>query len=82
MHLKWPRGWDVLADDIEHAVRRPDDEPRRGHANEYPSQNCKITTRNCDPASLHALSIRGNNLCYFVLPDALLLDTLLVDAPN
>ncbi|KAF7369090.1 Small nuclear ribonucleoprotein Sm D1 [Mycena venus] len=27
------------------------------------------------PRPLHALSIRGNKLCYFVLPDVLLLDT-------
>ncbi|KAJ7099895.1 Sm-like ribonucleoprotein [Mycena belliarum] len=39
----------------------------------------KITARNRDPASLDALSIRGNNIRYFVLPDALPLDTLLVD---
>ncbi|KAJ7237585.1 Sm-like ribonucleoprotein [Mycena rebaudengoi] len=39
----------------------------------------KMTARNRDPASLDALSIRGNNIRYFVLPDALPLDTLLVD---
>ncbi|KAJ7172129.1 Sm-like ribonucleoprotein [Mycena filopes] len=39
----------------------------------------KITARNRDPASLDVLSIRGNNIRYFVLPDALPLDTLLVD---
>ncbi|KAJ6583117.1 Sm-like ribonucleoprotein [Mycena vulgaris] len=39
----------------------------------------KITARNRDPAALDALSIRGNNIRYFVLPDALPLDTLLVD---
>jgi small nuclear ribonucleoprotein D1 len=36
----------------------------------------KITARNRDPASLDALSIRGNNIRYFVLPDALPLDTV------
>lgn len=39
----------------------------------------KMTTRNRDPQSLDTLSIRGNNIRYFVLPDALPLDTLLVD---
>ncbi|KAG2747958.1 Sm-like ribonucleoprotein [Suillus brevipes Sb2] len=39
----------------------------------------KMTARNRDPASLDSLSIRGNNIRYFVLPDALPLDTLLVD---
>ncbi|KXN84647.1 Small nuclear ribonucleoprotein Sm D1 [Leucoagaricus sp. SymC.cos] len=39
----------------------------------------KMTTRNRDPQTLDSLSIRGNNIRYFVLPDALPLDTLLVD---
>ncbi|CAK5274754.1 unnamed protein product [Mycena citricolor] len=39
----------------------------------------KITARNRDPTSLDSLSIRGNNIRYFILPDALPLDTLLVD---
>ena len=39
----------------------------------------KMTTRNHDPVSLDSLSIRGNNIRYFVLPDSLPLDTLLVD---
>ena len=39
----------------------------------------KLSTRNRDPVSLDTLSIRGNNIRYFVLPDALPLDTLLVD---
>lgn len=39
----------------------------------------KMTTRNRDPTSLDSLSIRGNNIRYFMLPDALPLDTLLVD---
>lgn len=39
----------------------------------------KLTTRTRDPVSLDSLSIRGNNIRYFVLPDALPLDTLLVD---
>ncbi|KAF9528643.1 hypothetical protein CPB83DRAFT_854010 [Crepidotus variabilis] len=39
----------------------------------------KMTTRNRDPITLDTLSIRGNNVRYFILPDALPLDTLLVD---
>ena len=39
----------------------------------------KMTTRNSDPVSLDSLSIRGNNIRYFVLPDSIPLDTLLVD---
>lgn len=39
----------------------------------------KMTTRNRDPVSLDSPSIRGNNIRYFILPDALPLDTLLVD---
>lgn len=39
----------------------------------------KMTTRNRDPVTLDTLSIRGNNIRYFILPDALPLDTLLVD---
>ena len=31
------------------------------------------------PVSLESLSIRGNNIRYFILPDALPLETLLVD---
>ena len=39
----------------------------------------KLTARNRPVAALDTLSIRGNNIRYFVLPDALPLDTLLVD---
>lgn len=39
----------------------------------------KMTTRNRDPTTLDSLSIRGNTIRYFILPDALPLDTLLVD---
>ncbi|TFK68360.1 Sm-like ribonucleo protein [Pluteus cervinus] len=39
----------------------------------------KLKARNREPSSLDSLSIRGNNIRYFVLPDALPLDTLLVD---
>ncbi|KAJ3412509.1 Small nuclear ribonucleoprotein Sm D1 [Chytridiales sp. JEL 0842] len=39
----------------------------------------KMTVRHKDPVSLDTLSIRGNNIRYVILPDALPLDTLLVD---
>ncbi|KAJ3330269.1 mRNA splicing protein smd1 [Blyttiomyces sp. JEL0837] len=39
----------------------------------------KMTLRNRDPVNLESLSIRGNNIRYVILPDALALDTLLVD---
>ncbi|KAI8925212.1 hypothetical protein BC831DRAFT_461808 [Entophlyctis helioformis] len=39
----------------------------------------KMTVRSKDPVHLETLSIRGNNIRYFILPDALPLDTLLID---
>ncbi|KAF9432607.1 mRNA splicing protein smd1 [Entomortierella beljakovae] len=39
----------------------------------------KMTVKNKDPVSLDTLSIRGSNIRYFILPDSLHLDTLLVD---
>lgn len=42
-------------------------------------KNVKLTSRNREPTALDTLSIRGNNIRYFVLPDALNLDALLVD---
>ncbi|KAG6910881.1 hypothetical protein DXG01_006564 [Tephrocybe rancida] len=39
----------------------------------------KLTARNKEVTPLDSLSIRGNNIRYFILPDALPLDTLLVD---
>ncbi|KAJ3118018.1 mRNA splicing protein smd1 [Physocladia obscura] len=42
-------------------------------------KNVKLTIRNKDPVSLDSLAIRGNNIRYVVLPDALPIDTLLVD---
>lgn len=39
----------------------------------------KMSARNREATSLDSLSIRGNNIRYFILPDALPLDTLLVD---
>lgn len=42
-------------------------------------KSVKMTVRNREPQALDALSIRGNNVRYFILPDSLPLDTLLVD---
>ncbi|KAF9517500.1 hypothetical protein BS47DRAFT_1375642 [Hydnum rufescens UP504] len=39
----------------------------------------KMTARNRDPASFDTFTIRGNHIRYFILPDSLPLDTLLVD---
>ncbi|RDB30789.1 putative small nuclear ribonucleoprotein Sm D1 [Hypsizygus marmoreus] len=39
----------------------------------------KLITRTKEVTPLDSLSIRGNNIRYFILPDALPLDTLLVD---
>ncbi|KAG5458358.1 MAG: hypothetical protein BJ554DRAFT_1424 [Olpidium bornovanus] len=39
----------------------------------------KMTVKNKDPVTLDALSVRGSNIRYFILPDSLALDTLLVD---
>ncbi|KPP57571.1 hypothetical protein Z043_124688, partial [Scleropages formosus] len=37
----------------------------------------KMTLKNREPTQLESLSIRGNNIRYFILPDSLPLDTLL-----
>ena len=39
----------------------------------------KMTLKNKDPVQIDTLSIRGNNIRYFILPDSLPLDTLLID---
>jgi hypothetical protein len=39
----------------------------------------KITVKGKNPVSLETLSIRGNNIRYYLLPDNLNLDALLVD---
>eukprot|EP01102_Stenamoeba_stenopodia_P018388 TRINITY_DN6733_c0_g1_i1.p1 TRINITY_DN6733_c0_g1~~TRINITY_DN6733_c0_g1_i1.p1 ORF type:complete len:131 (+),score=34.48 TRINITY_DN6733_c0_g1_i1:353-745(+) len=39
----------------------------------------KMTLKGKNPITLDTLSIRGNNIRYFILPDSLNLDTLLVD---
>ena len=42
-------------------------------------KSVKMTLKNRDPVQVDALSIRGNNIRYYILPDSLPLDTLLVD---
>ncbi|KAK9898648.1 Sm-like ribonucleoprotein [Cystobasidium minutum MCA 4210] len=42
-------------------------------------KSVKMTVRNRSPQSLDSLSIRGSNIRYYILPDSLPLDTLLVD---
>uniref|UniRef100_A0A1I7YYG0 Small nuclear ribonucleoprotein Sm D1 n=1 Tax=Steinernema glaseri TaxID=37863 RepID=A0A1I7YYG0_9BILA len=42
-------------------------------------RSVKITTKQQDPTYMDAISIRGNNVRYIILPDALPLDTLLLD---
>ena len=39
----------------------------------------KMTVKGRNPVALEHLSIRGNNIRYYILPDSLNLDTLLVD---
>lgn len=39
----------------------------------------KMTIKNRDPIQLESLSIRGNNIRYYILPDSLPLETLLID---
>jgi small nuclear ribonucleoprotein D1 len=39
----------------------------------------KLTTKGNDPISLDHLTIRGNNIRYFFLPDEIPIDSLLVD---
>lgn len=42
-------------------------------------KSVKMTVRNREPQQLDSLSIRGSNIRYFILPDSLPLDTLLID---
>ncbi|KAH9365322.1 hypothetical protein HPB48_007588 [Haemaphysalis longicornis] len=39
----------------------------------------KMTMKNREPVQLDSLSIRGNNIRYYLLPDSLPLETLLID---
>lgn len=42
-------------------------------------KSVKMTIKNRNPVQLESLSIRGNNIRYFILPDSLPLETLLID---
>jgi len=42
-------------------------------------KNVKMTIKHKNPISMDHLTIRGNNIRYFILPDSLPLDTLLID---
>lgn len=42
-------------------------------------KSVKMTIRNREPQTLDSLSIRGNQVRYYILPDSLPLDTLLID---
>ena len=42
-------------------------------------KSVKMTIKGKDPIALDSLSLRGNNIRYFILPENLPLDTLLVD---
>ncbi|KAF8820973.1 LSM domain-containing protein [Cardiosporidium cionae] len=42
-------------------------------------KNVKLTLKHRNPVSLDHLTIRGNNIRYFILPDSLPIDTCLVD---
>ena len=42
-------------------------------------KSIKMTLKNKDPVQLDTLSILGNYVHYFILPDSLPLDTLLID---
>ncbi|KAL3244798.1 hypothetical protein MRX96_018600 [Rhipicephalus microplus] len=39
----------------------------------------KLTMKHREPVQLDSLSVRGNNIRYYILPDSLPLETLLID---
>ncbi|KAK9876125.1 hypothetical protein WA026_011242 [Henosepilachna vigintioctopunctata] len=39
----------------------------------------KVTVKNRKPVNLDTLTVRGNNIRYYILPDSLPLETLLID---
>jgi small nuclear ribonucleoprotein D1 len=39
----------------------------------------RLIIRNREPVSLESLSIRGNTIRYYILPDSIPVDTLLID---
>ena len=42
-------------------------------------KSVKMTLKDKEPIALDSLSLRGNNIRYYILPENLPLDTLLVD---
>ncbi|CAN8098638.1 unnamed protein product [Discula destructiva] len=42
-------------------------------------RNVKMTAKGQDPVQLDAMNIRGSTIRYYILPDSLPLDTLLID---
>merc|ERR1719320_2078626 len=42
-------------------------------------KSVKMTIKNRDPIALESLTVRGNNIRYFILPDTLPLENLLID---
>nr|CDS33593.1 small nuclear ribonucleoprotein D1 polypeptide [Hymenolepis microstoma] len=42
-------------------------------------RSVKLTLKNQDTINMDTLTVRGNNIRYFILPDTLPLDTLLID---
>jgi small nuclear ribonucleoprotein D1 len=42
-------------------------------------RNVKMTIKDRDPISLDHINIRGNNIRFYILPESLPLDTLLID---
>jgi hypothetical protein len=42
-------------------------------------KSVKMTVKGKNPVNLESLSIRGNNIRYYILPETLNLETLLVD---
>ncbi|KAJ4396783.1 Sm snRNP core protein Smd1 [Gnomoniopsis smithogilvyi] len=42
-------------------------------------KNVKMTPKGQDPVQLDAMNIRGSTIRYYILPDSLPLDTLLID---
>lgn len=42
-------------------------------------RNVKMTPKGQDPVQLEAMNIRGSTIRYYILPDSLPLDTLLID---
>ena len=42
-------------------------------------KNVKMTLKNRDPVNLESLSVRGNNIRYYILPESLPLENLLID---